>query len=134
MTRKLPALTPDTAPFWQGGARGLLQIYFCNVCRRFFHPPNPICPSCSSFDVAPRAVSGRGHVVTFTINHQPWNSELTQPYVVAIIELVEQAGLRLLSNVVDCDPDSVAIDMPVSVTFQQVEDIWIPVFERSADV
>ena len=134
MTRKLPALTTDTAPFWQGGARGLLQIYFCSPCGRFFHPPNPTCPNCSSFDVAPRAVSGRGRVVTFTINRHAWTVELAHPYVVAIIELVEQPDLRLLSNIVGCDPEAVTIDMPVAVTFSHVEDIWIPMFERSADV
>jgi uncharacterized OB-fold protein len=72
--------------------------------------------------------------VTFTINRQAWTPELEGPYVVAIIELAEQANLRLLSNVVGCDPDSVAIDMPVSVTFEQHEDVWIPLFERDVDV
>jgi len=134
MTRKLPALTTETAPFWQGGAHGQLQMYFCGACGRFFHPPNPICPKCGSFDVAPRPVSGRGRVVTFTVNHQAWTPELTQPYVVAIVELHEQADLRLLSNIVGCDPGEVAIDMPVSVTFCHVEDVWIPMFERSAGV
>jgi uncharacterized protein len=134
MTRKLPALTPDTAPFWQGGARGLLQIYFCTPCARFFHPPNPMCPNCGSFDVAPRAVSGRGRVVTFTINRHAWTVELADPYVVAIVELAEQPDLRLLSNIVGCEPEAVAIGMPVAVTFSQVEDIWIPMFEGSTDV
>jgi uncharacterized OB-fold protein len=134
MIRKLPALTADTAPFWQGGSRGVLQIYYCAACHRYFHPPNPICPSCNSFDVAPRPVSGRGRVVSFTINRQAWTPELVEPYVVAIIELVEQANLRLLSNIVDCDPNEVAIDMPVAVTFAHFEDIWIPLFERVNDV
>ena len=93
-----------------------------------------MCPNCGSFDVAPRAVSGRGRVVTFTINRQAWTAELRAPYVVAIVELEEQADLRLLSNIVGCDPGEVAIDMPVSVTFSQIEDIWIPMFERSARV
>jgi uncharacterized OB-fold protein len=132
MTRKLPALTPDTAPFWHGGSRGVLQIHYCESCRRFFHPPSPICPTCNSFNVVPRPVSGKGRVVTFTINHQAWTTDLSEPYVVAIIELAEQANLRLLSNVVGCDPDQVAIDMPVAVTFAQFEDIWIPLFERAA--
>ena len=72
--------------------------------------------------------------MTFTINRQAWTAGLTQPYVVAIVELEEQADLRLLSNIVGCDPGEVAIDMPVSVTFCQSEDIWIPMFERSARV
>jgi uncharacterized protein len=134
MTRKLPALTADTAPFWQGGSRGVLQIHYCANCDRFFHPPNPICPCCGSFDVAPRAVSGRGRVVTYTVNQQVWTPALAEPYVVAIIELVEQANLRLLSNIIGCDPSEVAIEMPVAVTFAQFEDIWIPLFERVGHV
>lgn len=128
MPRKLPALTRDTAPFWQGGERGLLNIHRCAACERWFHPPSPICPRCNSFDVAPQPVSGRGTVATYTINHQPWTAELAAPYVVAIIELAEQAGLRLLSNVVDCEPERVHIGMPVRVRFEQQEDVWLPLF------
>lgn len=132
MPRKLPALTADTAPFWQGGANGLLQIHHCAACDRFFHPPAPICPRCASADVAPRAVSGRGKVMSFTVNQQAWTPELQEPYVVAIVELAEQEGLRLLSNVVGCEPDAVHIDLPVRVRFEQHEDVWLPFFERAA--
>jgi uncharacterized protein len=132
MPRKLPALTTDSAPFWQGGAEGVLRIHHCAACQRFFHPPAPVCPRCASDDVAPRAVSGRGTVMSFTVNQQAWMPELSEPYVVAIIELAEQAGLRLLSNVVGCDPHSVRIDQPVRVTFEQHEDVWLPLFERAA--
>lgn len=128
MARKLPALTPDTAPFWQGGARGVLNIHRCAACTRWFHPPAPICPRCGSFEVGAQPVSGRGKVLTFTVNHQPWTPELKDPYVVAIVELAEQADLRVLSNVVDCAVDRVAIDMPVQVRFEQHEDVWLPLF------
>lgn len=128
MARKLPALTPDTAPFWQGGAQGVLNIHRCAACTRWFHPPAPICPRCGSFEVGAQPVSGRGKVLTFTVNHQPWTPELKDPYVVAIVELAEQAGLRVLSNVVDCAVDRVAIDMPVQVRFEQHEDVWLPLF------
>lgn len=127
--RKLPALTPDTAPFWQGGADGVLNIHRCDACARWFHPPAPMCPRCGSFEVAPRAVSGRAKVLTFTINRQAWTPELSAPYVVAIVELAEQPGLRLLSNVVGCEPDRVAIGMPLQVRFEAHEDVWLPLFE-----
>ena len=128
MARKLPALTPDTAPFWQGGAQGVLRIHHCSACIRWFHPPGPICPRCGSFEVAPRAASGRGKVLSFTVNHQAWTAELKAPYVVAIVELAEQAGLRLVSNIIGCEVDRVAIDMPVQVQFEPHEDVWLPLF------
>lgn len=132
MARKLPALTPDTAPFWQGGEHGALMIHRCAACTRFFHPPTPICPRCSSFEVEPQPVSGRGKVLSFTINHQPWTPELSQPYVVAIVELAEQPGLRLLSNIEGCAVDEVSVDMPVQVHFERHEDVWLPLFRPQA--
>jgi uncharacterized protein len=82
--------------------------------------------------VAPRTVSGQGRVVTFTVNCHPWTAELADEYVVAIVELVEQANLRLLTNIVGCAPAEVSIDMPVCVTFERHEDVWIPLFRRAA--
>lgn len=132
MTRKLPALTADNRAFWQGGAEGRLQMHHCDGCARFFHPPAPICPRCLSQHVAPRPVSGHGKVLTYTVNHQPWRPDLDQPYVVAIVELADQEGLRFVTNIVGTAPDQVGIGMPVRVCFEQVEDVWLPLFERAA--
>jgi uncharacterized OB-fold protein len=134
MSRKLPALNADNAAFWQGGERGTLLIHHCAPCDRLFHPPAPVCPRCASFEVAPRAVSGTGKVLSFTINHQKWIPTLEVPYVVAIVELDDQPGLHFVSNIVGCAPAEVAIDMPVKVTFLNIEDVWLPLFERNAHV
>ena len=131
MPRKLPQITSDSSAFWQGGESGRLMIHRCSTCRRFFHPPAPICPSCGSLDVAPQATSGRGRIATYTINRQAWKPELAAPYVVAIVELDDQPGLRLLSNVVELAPDQVRIGMPVHVTFEQHEDVWLPLFKKA---
>jgi uncharacterized OB-fold protein len=130
MMRKLPALTPDSRHFWQGGANGQLLMHFCTPCQRYFHPPGPLCPQCSSNRVAPQAVTGSGTIISFTINYQPWSPDLRVPYVIAIIELDAQPGLRLLSNIINCDPLSVAINQRVQVRFEPCEDIWLPLFER----
>ena len=131
MPRKLPQITSDSSAFWQGGESGRLMIHHCSTCRRFFHPPAPICPFCGSLDVAPQATSGRGRIATYTINHQAWKPDLATPYVVAIVELDDQPGLRLLSNVVELVPDQVRIGMPVHVTFEQHEDVWLPLFKKA---
>jgi uncharacterized OB-fold protein len=71
-------------------------------------------------------------VATFTVNHQPWYPGLDPPYVVAIVEIDEQPDLRLMTNVVNCDVEKVRIGLPVRVTFEQHDDIWIPLFEPAA--
>lgn len=131
MARKLPLITAENAAFWQGGESGRLMLQHCKGCSRWFHPPAPVCPRCSSLDVAPKAVSGRGRVLSCTVNHQAWLPELDKPYVVAIIELDDQPGLRLLSNVVGLPPEQVRIGLPVQVVFEQHEDVWLPLFEPS---
>lgn len=130
MPRKLPALNADNRAFWQGGEHDELLIHRCHGCERFFHPPGPICPHCASLEVEPHAVSGKGKVLSYTLNYQPWIAELEVPYVVAIVELAEQPGLRFISNIVGMDPLEVCIDMPVRVSFLHVEDVWLPLFER----
>lgn len=130
MQRKLPLITAENRAFWRGGAEGDLLIHRCLTCNRWFHPPAPVCPECNSIDVKPQPVSGRGSVYSFTINHQAWIPELAEPYVIAIVELDEQPGLRFLSNIVGCAPDEVMIGLRVRVIFLPCEDIWLPQFEK----
>ena len=66
-----------------------------------------------------RPVSGRGTVFTYTVNYQPFNPAVPVPYVIAIVELEEQADLRIASNIVDCEPDSVYVGLPVEVRFER---------------
>ncbi len=128
MPRKLPLLNPENTAFWTGGAAGHLRIAHCESCGILFHPPTPVCPACASLEIAHKPVSGRAHVVSFTVNHQAWTPELTVPFVIAIVELVEQAGVRLLTNIIGVPAERVRIGMPVRVTFEPVEDVWIPLF------
>jgi len=130
MLRKLPQLNQDNSAFWQGGANGDLMIYHCDACQQYFHPPTPVCIHCLSDNVKPKKVSGRGRVASFTINYQKWHPDLEVPFVIAIIELHEQVGLRFVSNIIDINPEDVCIDMPVCVTFKAIEDVWLPLFKR----
>lgn len=131
--RILPLVTDANRHFWTGGEHGELRFLRCRACREYVHPPQPLCPRCYSRDLAPEAVSGRATVATFTVNHQAWMPGPELPYVVAIVEIVEQPSVRLTTNVVGCPPDDVRVDMPVRVVFEHHADpdgdVWIPLFE-----
>lgn len=127
--RLLPTVDDDNRFFWTAGEGGQLQIMHCQACGYYIHPYAPICPQCHYRDVSPEAVSGNGHVASFTINMQPWSATMQVPFVVAIVSLDEQPGLNLTTNIINCSPEDVAIGMPVGVTFQQHEDVWLPLFE-----
>jgi uncharacterized OB-fold protein len=125
----LPALTAENTFFWRAGELGVLRFMRCQSCGHYVHPPLPICPVCKSREVRDEAVSGRGTVLTYTVNHQVWEPGLEAPYVIAIVEMEEQSGLRLTTNVVNCDIEAVAIGMRVRVLFEQCADVWLPLFE-----
>jgi len=130
--RILPRVTDRNRHFWTGGEVGELRFLRCQNCGFYIHPPTPICPRCHSKNLAPEAVSGRATLFTYTLNYQAWMPGPELPYIVAIVEMPEQEGLRLTTNLVDVEPDAVEIGMPLEVVFEHHEDVWIPLFRPAA--
>ena len=129
-SRVLPQLTPENEHFWRGGAQGKLNFLRCGECAHFVHPPSPVCPQCLSRELAPAAVSGRATLLTYTVNHHPWIPGFPPPYVIAIVEIEEQAGLRLTTNLVGCEEKDIAIGMALRVRFEDLgEGVFLPLFE-----
>ena len=127
--RVLPRLDGTNDHYWTGGEHGELRILRCDDDGTWVHPPAPICPTCRSRSLTPQATSGRGTLHTYTVNRQPWYPGLDPPYVVGIVELPEQAGLRVTAGVNGVDPDDVRIGTSMRVTFEQYDDVWLPFFE-----
>ena len=126
--------------FWEGTQAGELRIQRCSNCGLFRHLPTPMCPGCSSLAYEWAAVSGRGFVYSYVIVRHPVHPAIREkeqtPYNVCVIELDEQAGLRICSNVLNIAPEDISIDMPVRVTFvPSVDDpeIVLPVFVPVAE-
>ena len=127
----LPSLDAEVdRVFWEAAAEGRLLIQECPDCgeRQFF--PRSWCHYCGSDDVTWIEAEGTGRVHTHTVIRRV--TELPAfaddvPYVVAYVELDE--GVRICTNVVDCDPASVEHGMPVEVVFEGVtESISLPKF------
>ena len=119
---KTPATNWQTRAYWEGCGRGELVLQRCLDCGVVQHRPRGICASCLSSDIEHFVASGRGHVYSFTVTHQnnmPGFRDAC-PYVLAYVELEE--GPRLLTHIVGCDPDDVAIEMNVRVDFVATDD------------
>ena len=129
--RVLPRLDDTNTFFWTAGATGELRFQRCTDCRRYVHPPAPRCPYCLDGGLVPEAVSGRGTLHSFTVNHQQWIPG-SDRYVVGLVTIDEQDDVRLMTNVVDCDEDALVVGMAVEVVFEQVEDVWLPLFRPAA--
>lgn len=129
--RTLPSDEGPTGFFWTMGGDGRLRFLQCTACRYYIHPPASYCPQCGGRDGAPQPVSGRATLYSYTVNHQPWDGDDT-PYVVAVVELAEQPGLRLMTNIVGVTPEQVYIGMPLEVTFEDHDRIHLPLFRPAA--
>lgn len=129
--RVLPRLDTDNSFFWTSGRDGVLRFLRCQDCRRYVHPPAPRCPYCVGAALAPEPVSGRGTLHSYTVNHQQWIPG-SDRYVVGLVTIVEQDDVRLMTNVVDCSEEQLRVDMAVEVSFEQHEDVWLPLFRPAA--
>ena len=127
--RMLPELTAENLAFWTGGADNQLMIAHCDRCDAAIHPPQLICPFCLSRAVTPRPALGTGTVYSFTVNHQPWMPGMAVPFVIAVVDLDAEPGVRITAELRDLDPSEVAIGGRVSIGFMPVEDVWIPYFK-----
>ena len=128
MPGPLPRLSPENQDFWLSGADGSLRIQRCSDCGTLRHPPGPICRACRSTSSEQAVVSGRGLVLGYTINYQQWSPTMAPPYAVIIVGLEEDPGVRITSNLVTDDLDSIEVGTQVEVFFEQHEDVWLPLF------
>lgn len=131
MPRVLPTTDEPSGFFWTSGADGRLRFLRCTACSTLIHPPAPVCPSCYGREAQPSPVSGRGTVHSFTVNHQPWDGD-PEPWVIALVSIDEQPDVRLTTNLVDVAPDAVRIGMPVEVTFEDHDPVFVPLFRPVA--
>lgn len=128
--RALPRLDADNRAFWTGGAQGELRLTQCQDCKRFIHPPRPVCRVCLSERVEAVVVAGTGVIDTYTINHQKWHPAMDVPFVIARVAVDGAPGVFLTTNIVGCPVDAVDIGDRVRVKFQQQDDVWLPLFEK----
>lgn len=126
--------------FWEGTRAGELRIQRCADCGRFRHLPTPMCPECSSLAYEWTRVSGRGFVYSFVIVRHPVHPAIREkeqtPYNICMIELEEQEGLRICSNVLQVAPEDINIGMPVMVAFMPAvddPDVVLPVFLTASE-
>lgn len=97
-------------------------------------PPDVVCPHCHStdpgFEFTP--VSGRGVVRSWTVVRQSFLPGFDDdiPFVLVDVELVEQAGLRLIGRLLDGVDAPVRANAPVVVGFEDpAPGMAIPAFE-----
>lgn len=124
-----PAVDWETRAYWEGAGRDELVLQRCRDCGVVQHRPRGLCVTCLSDAIEHFVASGRGEIYTFSVvrqNQMPGFRDHL-PYVVAYVQLEE--GPQILTHIIDCDPESVAIGQDVRVDFAPVDhDLGIPRF------
>ncbi len=131
--RPLPLVDDESRPFWTAGRDGVLSFVSCHNCDALIHPPAPVCRYCRSQDLGQRTVSGSGVVVGFTVNHQAWDPRFPVPYCVATVALDADPRVRVTTNIVDVEIDTLGVGMRVQPRFESRQDVWIPIYVPSGE-
>lgn len=119
----------DGARFWTALGEGELRIQRCTACAAFRYPPRPVCAQCGSRDSEWVAVAGTGEVWSFTVIHPPTLPAFADrtPYAAVVVRLDE--GVFLVSNLLDCALDEIAVGARVELAITEVEEgLFLPMF------
>ncbi len=132
MSNPKPMPAPDhlTSAFWAACKKHELRIQRCLECGSVRFPPGPVCLQCRSSNADWLLCKGVGKVYSWIVVRHPIPADIYAsevPYVVALIDLDE--GVRMPSNIIGCDPNSVVAEMRVKVEFQDASDtVTLPRF------
>jgi uncharacterized protein len=114
-----PAVTEETAPFWDAARQGRLLVERCSSCGAESFPPRGMCRTCRSRATEPVEITSRGHVYSFTVNHQRWLPGLEVPYAIVLVEFTDHPGVRVVGRLRGCPPEAAAIGLEVDVGFEE---------------
>src|SRR3989441_4737752 len=107
----------DWVPYWASARARELRFQRCTGCRRWRHPPGPMCPHCLSMESEWVRASGRGRLVSWVVVHPPvlpaWKDRV--PFPVVLVECEE--GVRTIGGVGGGDGDPLPIDIPLGGGF-----------------
>jgi len=129
--KPLPEIRPETKPYWDACKKHELLIPKSKETGELFFYPRAMSPGDDmSEDIEWVKSKGKGKVWTFSIHHMGPSKAYKgdPPHVVALVEIDE--GVKMMSNIVDCDPHDVRIGMEVEVVFDDVtNEITLPKFK-----
>ena len=129
--KPLPEFRPETKPYWEAAKNHELVIPRSKTTGEYFFYPRAISPGEDmTEDIEWAKASGKAKVWTYSIHHMGPSKAYKgdPPYVVALVETDE--GVKMMTNIVDVDPNDVTVGMEVEVVFDDVTDeVTLPKFK-----
>jgi uncharacterized OB-fold protein len=115
--RKLPdpVLNVGDERYFEAANQGKLLLKKCGDCGQVHHFPRGVCPFCLSSNVDWLEAKGTGTIYSYSVTRRAGPI----PYCIAYVTLDE--GVTVMTNIVDCDLDTVRIGQKVKLTFKPSE-------------
>ncbi|MGD8417491.1 MAG: OB-fold domain-containing protein [Pseudomonadales bacterium] len=126
----IPEPSEATAPFFEGARDGKLRLQRCDACGAWAWPAITRCAECGSAAVSWAEASGKGTVYSHALLQRVYHPrhEGHLPLILAQVDLAE--GIRVMTNLVDVDPEVVRVGDAVVVAFETFPDGGVlPVFK-----
>ncbi|MCK4766631.1 MAG: Zn-ribbon domain-containing OB-fold protein [Candidatus Aminicenantes bacterium] len=93
----------------------------CSKCGSIQFPGRVICPDCGATEMETVKLSGKGELASYTvIRVAPTGFTDLAPYAVGVVQLEE--GMRVMGQVVDCDPDNLKIGDRLTTQFRRINE------------
>lgn len=132
--KHFPVPTPETAPYWEACHNHQLLIQKCADCGKHQFYPRTVCSHCMGGDLEWTEASGRGQIVSYTIMHRAVSKAYAGGGVTVLALIRLEEDVRMMSNIVGCDPGQVCAGMAVEVIFEDWSDeISVPMFRPAAE-
>ena len=117
------AMNPGDQEYFDAAAAGKLMLKKCGDCGEHHHFPRALCPFCFSDKVQWVQAKGTGEIYSYSVSRRAG----PVVYCIAYVKLDE--GVTMLTNIVDCDLDTVKVGQKVKVAFKTTEGgVSMPVF------
>ena len=116
-----PRISADTKTFWEGCKE--------QKCGKLRWPAAFLCPDCLSSETEMQEMSGEGTLYSYVTFQKAFHPSVQDkvPYTVGVIEM--EGGVRIISNIVDCEPEQLACNKKVKMKWMDCEEYTKPVFE-----
>ena len=92
----------------------------CTGCGKIAFPPRQVCSACRGRAFTRHVLAQEGTIETFTvIRTAPTGFADEAPYAVGLVKLDD--GVRLMAQIVDCEPAELAIGGRARIEFRRVQ-------------
>ena len=118
-----PVMNIGDEHYYEAAGQGKLLLKKCADCGEVHYYPRGVCPFCLSDKVSWQEAKGTGTIYTYSVTRRGG----PVPYCIAYVTLDE--GVSMMTNIVDCDLDTVRCGQKVKVVFKKSEGgVSIPMF------